>query len=517
MAASVVSRSSSSFDTFAYRSRPKVTIELAGQKDGLVNSYTTGDCIEGSVTVTAEHDTRFDEIEITFEGTSKTSVERATMPGRTGAYQTFLRLRQPLEPSAYPTPCVLEAGRAYEFPFTFVVPERLLPHACSHKKTNIHVERAHTLLPPSLGDPMLASNGKTLLDDLSPTMSCIAYLIHASVLRKPASATPAKSLASAGKKVRVIPMVDEEPPLNITDNEDGYCIRKEKNVKRGAMRSKLGRLVVKASQPKPVQLSPPDSATSDSVSSAATIHLRFDPVSDDEQPPRLGTVWSRLRVSTFYSAEPWGDFPSLVCPIVWAHMGRGSYTETVPLSTMCVALAQWTKHSPATSTTGSLGRCDSLQSTSSDESLAGPTACFAGGVYYTASVVVPITLPKSKAFVPTFHSCLVSRIYALDLTVSYHTPNANILTPSASLRVPIQLTCRPRAATLPKPTEVEITQQEVDAEFFTPRTVTSSTTVPESELFLVGRRQPQFQQPPEYSVIPAPNVPVLQTNMSPRV
>ncbi|KAG2417995.1 hypothetical protein HFD88_001095 [Aspergillus terreus] len=498
MASSIITGASSSLEQFTSRARPKISIDLDGQQTGLVNSYTTGDCIQGTVTITADHDIRFDDVDITFEGTSRTSVERVTMPGRTGAAQTFLRLRQPIEPTAYPTPRVFEPGRTYQFPFTFVVPDRLLPHACSHKKTNLHVERSHTLLPPSLGDPMLASNGKTLLDDLAPTMCCIAYLVRASVTHRPSADADRKTLASTGKKVRILPAVDEEPPLNIADNEDVYTLRKEKSVKRGLMRGKMGRLVVAAAQPKPLQLSAPGEASdSDSVSSAATVHLRFDPVAG-EAPPRLGSIWTKLRVSTFYSAEPWGDYPSHICPMVWGHMGRGCYTETVPLSTMCVASAQWKKHCAGGA---SLGRCDSRQSSSSEESLTGPSACFAGRTYYTASVVVPITLPKNKAFVPTFHSCLTSRVYALDLSVSYHTPNATILTPTASLRVPIQLTCRPRAVERVK-AQVEISPEEVDAEFFTPRSV--STPAPET---VVVAEQEQTHAPPEYSAIRAPDRP----------
>ncbi|KAL4892732.1 hypothetical protein BDV59DRAFT_39665 [Aspergillus ambiguus] len=498
MADSIVTGDSSSLEPFISRARPKINVELDGQKNGLVNSYTTGDYIQGTVSITTEQDVRFDEIEITFEGSSRTSVERVTMPGRTGACQTFLRLRQPIEHTAYPTPRVFEPGRTYQFPFTFVVPERLLPHACSHAKTNIHVERSHTLLPPSLGDPMLASDGKKLLDDISPSMCCIAYLIRASVVRKHPSERTSKTLVSAGKKVRIIPVVEEEPPLNIADNEDVYCMRKEKSVKRGLMRGKMGRLVVTSTQPKPVQLSPPDSEATDSISSAATVHLRFDPVGN-EGPPRLGTIWSKLRVSTFYSAEPWGDYPSHICPLVWGHMGRGSYTETVPLSMMCVASAQWKKHSAVSR----IDRCDSLQSTSSDESVASPSACFSGKTYYTASVVVPITLPKTKAFVPTFHSCLVSRMYALDLSISYHTPNANILTPTASLRIPIQLTCHPRVTELVKPNQVEITQEAIDAEFFTPRGLSPIVSTP--EIAVDGERQSR-SAPPEYSTIRAPVV-----------
>ena len=39
--------------------------------------------------------------------------------------------------------------------------------------------------------------------------------------------------------------------------------------------------------------------------------------------------------------------------------------------------------------------------------------------YYTARVVVPIDLPKSdKTYVPSFHTCLVSRIYSLDIALA---------------------------------------------------------------------------------------------------
>lgn len=423
------------------------------------------------------------------------------MPGRTGAYQTFLRLRQPIEDSAYPMPRVLEAGRTYKFPFTFVVPDRLLPHVCSHAKTNAHVERSHTLLPPSLGDPMLANDGKSLLNDLAPDMCRISYLIRVSVQRKPENA-PSKALASVGKKVRIIPAVDEEPPLNIAD-DDSYCIRKEKDVKRGFMRGKLGRLVVASSQPKPVQLCPPNSEATDSVSTAATVHLRFDPV-DNEEPPRLGTIWSKLRVSSLFSAEPWGDYPS-PRNVPWAQIGQGCYTETVPLSTMCVASAHWTKH---TSPRG-LSRCDSMESTSSSESLTGPSASFTGETYYTASVVVPITLPKTRAFVPTFHSCLISRLYCLELSISYHTPNANILTPTATLKIPIQFTSRSPSDAKTKGSEHEITQHEVNAEFFSPRSVAPPTLVQVA--------------PPEYSENQGPILPpdrsidLMSTARAPRI
>ncbi|KAL3458613.1 hypothetical protein BJX64DRAFT_266241 [Aspergillus heterothallicus] len=463
MAASLLTAGTRAADVLSPYARPQIKIDFDSQRDGnLTPIYTTGDRIEGTVTISAAHLISFDEIDIKLEGTQTVTVERGAVPGRSGATQTFLRLRQPIQDSSYPTPRVIEPARTYQFPFTFVVPRGLLPHVCSHSKKNAHVQNSHTLLPPSLGDPMLAHDGKTLLDDMSPDMARVTYQIRAEVLQKPVVG-PAKSLKVTQRKIRIIPAVEEEPPLTVLDDDLIYRTRKEKDVKRGTMRPRQGRLVAAASQPRPLQLSPPNKE-SESVSTVATVHLRFDPVGD-EQPPRLGTVWSKLRVATYYAAHPWEDYPNAMVSVVGS-TGEGVYYDTVPLSKMCLASAQWTKQANST-----LVRRDSLQSTSSAESITGPSACFSGDVYYTASVVVPVTLPKDKAFVPTFHSCLISRVYTLDLCVSYHTPNMNILTPTVSLKLPIQVTSSPSSTGSTENSDEEITQEEIDAEFFIPRSV----------------------------------------------
>src|SRR5687768_2124494 len=101
----------------------------------------------------------------------------AATAARASAVHTFLRLYQPLDDSLYPQPRIAETGRTYRFPFTFVVPDQLLPQACSHDTLNPQVKRAHLQPPPSLGDPMLAGDGKTLLDDMSPDMTKISYVV----------------------------------------------------------------------------------------------------------------------------------------------------------------------------------------------------------------------------------------------------------------------------------------------------------------------------------------------------
>lgn len=69
MAEESVARSASMLESLTKRSRPRVGIELIGQTDGFVSSYTTWDTIRGEVSVTVDHDTPFDDIDITFEGT----------------------------------------------------------------------------------------------------------------------------------------------------------------------------------------------------------------------------------------------------------------------------------------------------------------------------------------------------------------------------------------------------------------------------------------------------------------
>lgn len=346
-----------------------------------------------------------------------------------------------------------------------------------------------------MGDPMITihrgrgdgkKEGKNeLLNDMSPDMCRIAYFVRASVLKKGdghrEGSGKRKVLGSAGKKVRIVPAVEEEPPVNLEDREegDGYCSRKEKDVRRGWTRSKRGRVVVAAAQPGPIELVPGEEKGEDEgsvVSSVATLQLRFDPVDEAEQPPSLGTVGTKLTASTFFSAHPWTDFPAATRVSSWAQLGRGMYIESVPLSTRCVASASWTRHDDN-------WRRDSLRSTSSSSTAAshpGPSAAYSPSIpYYTAGVVIPITLPRTRTLIPTFHSCLISRIYSLDLSVSYKTTNISLLGPSLSLKIPIQVTScgfrnAPKDLALVPATEAEgetETEEEVEAHFFTPSTM----------------------------------------------
>lgn len=70
MAMSLFPRRPDALDQLGRRARPKITINLTGQRQGVANSYTTLDRIPGEVTIKVEYEITFDKLEITFEGIS---------------------------------------------------------------------------------------------------------------------------------------------------------------------------------------------------------------------------------------------------------------------------------------------------------------------------------------------------------------------------------------------------------------------------------------------------------------
>ncbi|KAI7633257.1 hypothetical protein KC322_g22427, partial [Hortaea werneckii] len=108
-----------------------------------------------------------------------------------------------------------------------------------------------------------------------------------------------------------------------------------------------------------------------------------------------------------------------------------------------------------------------------------PSEQYKGKAYYTARLLVPITLPNHKAFVPTFHSCLVSRQYALKLDLSISGTGG--IAPSLDLKLPIQISQagrqdnhspeRPAGAPPAISPEEEAAESESIYDFFEPRAV----------------------------------------------
>lgn len=372
-----------------------------------------------------------------------------------------------------------------------MVPEHLLPQACAHEHSFPQVHDAHVHLPPSLGDPTVSGNGQSLLNDLSPDACHIQYVVRVQLVRNTersdrqawsyhegSHSRHVRVIASGNKRVRVVPATDEEPPV-VTENleETEYCLQKEKEIKKGALRGRSGYIVMAAAQPRAFKIKDTKHEGDTPPTTVVNVNIRFDPADAKQKPPKLGMIYTRLKANTFYSSVPWTNFPQKTFALRWDSK-RSVYTETVPLTSMRISNADWKMHeatapnSPripsrrnttATSVRPDIRRSYSAGSAISTETEGSSTSSAVedpavdAGIprpsskadpslpYYTTSIIVPLVLTqKSKTYLPTFHSCLTSRTYVIDIGVSYHplskTSTTILNAPSISLKVPVQIT-----------------------------------------------------------------------------
>lgn len=487
--------------------KPEIKISFNSKKA----TYTTLDRIEGVATIIAPVDTPFDAVDIEFVGTSRTYVERLTTAaaasGRSEAFHQFLKLSQPGNQQHYPEDLVLKAGQRYDFPFVFAVPEQLLMRVCQHTVHSDAVRESHYRLPPTFGDKDL-NNGRKALDDMAPDMASVRYGIFVKIteLKTRGDETLRTIVASKARRMRVIPAAHEQPPLSVYEEDGEYVMRKEKTLRKGVLKGKLGTLVMEAAQPQSLSLKSygnPEARTT----TMATVMLRFDPVEDSLPPPKLRDLSSKLRVLTFYASTARHNFPSKHTSLL--DLSQGLHSEQLGLSSRCMANVEWTKQEP-TRPAQTLERRDSATSACSLGSTPEASQSYKGGSYYTARLLVPITLPTNKAFVPTFHSCLISRVYALKLDLS---TTSTGLGSSLELKVPIQISAegligdeydsrRDSVATV----DEELDDIEDVSSFFTNMFEPRSTLAPSQNVAgsgpgrgRIGSQAPTGDAPPGYS------------------
>lgn len=424
--------------------KPEIQITLHTKQ----KSYTTHDRLEGVVSITSPCDTSFDDIDIDFVGTSRTYVERLTtaaaISGRSEAFHQFLKLQQPGLAELYPEDKVLTAGQKYDFPFVFVIPDQLLPKTCQHKTVSYSVRDAHLNLPPTLG---CASGGdkdlsdaedRATLDDMCPDMASIRYGVFTKISKNKdqGGEVVRTTIESKAKQLRVIPVRGEEPPLDTEGKDSEYIMRKERMIRKGVLKGKLGTLVMEAVQPPGMKLR---SESGFHSSSMAIIRLRFDPADDKALPPRLGSLDSKLKVCTYFASTARQIFPAKSTAI--SDLSQGMHSEQLDLPKRSMAMTEWTKHESGMRP--ALERRDSAQSSSSAHAdysrsiFTEPSSAYKGGAYFTAVLEMPIVLPSHKTFVPTFHTCLVSRIYQLKFELGLQSAG---IVGTVDLKVPFQIT-----------------------------------------------------------------------------
>ncbi|KAH8807125.1 hypothetical protein F5884DRAFT_674827 [Xylogone sp. PMI_703] len=418
-------------------SKAEMEIILENHNDN--DFYTNSDALSGRVEIRTD-DSQFEVVEITLEGIARTFVEsisRVTGIKRRTVSHTFLKLAMPIPVFDNPLLHITEA-RIHTFPFNFVIPEQLLPSSCSHNVEADHVQYAHLQLPPSMGNREYGN-----LEDFCPEMANIQYFLRVRVLRCHNQDGKEVVLAEGTRRLNVLPTIPAAPPMNITPHDSYYCLSRSKPLKRGVLSGKFGKITVSAAQPGAFVVPIPTSHTiSDTtpITTFTNLTLRFDPYDFAYKPPRLGNLTSKIDVSTFYSIRLTQTLIDFVYVLTDYDPTRGAYNTSIPLSSRCMAAVTWTKHELESydSSNSQLGRYHSAVTANSDHSVSSD-AEQNGDLFYTATIIVPLTLPNSKAWIPTFHSCTISRIYSLDLKLTIYRHGNGVPASSVCLKLPVQI------------------------------------------------------------------------------
>jgi hypothetical protein len=140
-----------------------------------------------------------------------------------------------------------------------------------------------------------------------------------------------------------------------------------------------------------------------------TVNIRFDPFERDDQPPEPTRITSILRCQTPLKLE--------TVPSRWVLETTNDliacHTTSFKLPPLCL-IPNWTPHEvDRSSSTLVTSRPSASQSDFAPSTYATtvrtPSYALSPGFHWTTSIAVPIVLPESKIFSPSFHSCTIAQ------------------------------------------------------------------------------------------------------------
>ncbi|PHH64602.1 hypothetical protein CDD81_4213 [Ophiocordyceps australis] len=399
----------------------KPTIEIKIDRHYTSKVYTSGSTISGHALVYAPRDTPFDDFDIIFMGIAATRLDFVQQyPAH--SLRPFMKLRMPLSASDMPDPKIFKAGQSYSIPFNFVVPHQLTLSACTHNCTSPAVREQHLRLPPTVGF--------WEADDQAPEMAHIEYSIKARAYRQ------SSRFLEGYHMVKVLPALPEDAPLDITLRDERYNLSKSKMMRKKLFSVKMGKLTATASQPGAVMLTPDAHQASPS---AIRVSFDFAPVSTETAPPKIASVSGKLTSATFFGAAPTDLLPNLGSRSAYTANPSLSYTSSSNLFSMPVEEIKWKQrnvYGRRDSGYSSLGVDEDASETDSSVEARKKKESKTCPIRHVAEIQIPFKIPLTnrKLFLPTFHSCLISRTYTLHLNISAGPANTSL-----SLAVPLQI------------------------------------------------------------------------------
>ena len=306
--------------------------------------------------------------------------------------QTFLTLREPVDRSELRRIRTTELGWFYQIPFRFEVPPAQRKPAEFQMKPRDRVRQAQLKLPPSYE--------KSSIPSTAPNVVSISYCIKAKLLRDDTE----KPLGETSRAIRIMPILKEEPPLQICSTPGKESVAATTAYLEGkTWTGSQGKLVMEVAQPSsfclPVSTGY-DTCPKESIDTKAEMRLRFEPMEVDGIPPKLMRVTAELRLATRVSSNVMTD-----CPYRIGNRADGTdnglSVETMPLAGGTVQEVKWHRVSA--------GREGEIRSNGQVR----------GRKYHTTVVPLRLILPLKRHYLPTFHSSMVSQFYAVVFVLSY--------------------------------------------------------------------------------------------------
>lgn len=266
----------------------------------------------------------------------------------------------------------------------------------------------HLQVPPTMGGWHKWEHDGEILSDPTPDMVEVCYKVTAVATLKDSQGR--STTAEIARRICIVPSFPEAPP----QFSSSYRIREESIVKRNILSNRLGCLVMEAQPPSALKGIKSGNAVS------CRVLVRFDPASHEWGPPPADGIMRKIHVTTIYTS-------GAALAADNADGQERSYTEALSLPPFNLSGVQWLKKYPGWEHMQlSNGRMTPSE-------VIAPSAGYVGGVYYLLKLSIPVEFPAGKILVPTFRSCLVSRTYELEISLSLSS------TAPISVRFPLQI------------------------------------------------------------------------------
>lgn len=432
----------------------KPTIDVIIDRHFNSKVYTSGSAISGKAVINPPRDVGFDHFDIVFTGIAATRLD-FLQQYPTQSFRPFLKLRMPISEDDVPEDRIFRAGQTYTVPFHFVVPHQLPIGACKHQCQVDNVLDQHLRLPPTIGF--------WGVDDQAPEMAQIQYAVKARAVKTEEVGSPPTKVMQGQHVVKVLPGRPEDAPLELSFRDERYTMAKTKTIRKNLFSAKTGKLTAAAIQPAAVMFS---ADGRDASMSSARINLEFVPDSVDTAPPKVHSVSAKLVSTTFFGATPINYLPNLGPRTAYHSNPCLNYTTTNSVFNTPIDKTLWMQQKV------DADRRDSGYSSShvspDTEAVAKATKTSASPIKHIANLDIPFTITNTnrKMFLPTFHSCLITRSYVLQLCLSVGATNTTM-----TLSVPLQLGVEtvndnPQGGELPSFESVIALDEEAEADSY---------------------------------------------------